>query len=355
MGSFTGSKFMRAALALTAVGALTTIVGTSGAGAATAKVTKLVNTPVLPGGIQKGVDIRWDYNHESPLLVRSEIDTTLLYVKGLHANAVSITFPVYVPGPTSNTVETESSTPPPADLESVISAAHAEGFFVLVRPLVEEVNPSAPWRGIITPKNRTVWFNNYLNVLKPYFQAANTGKANEFAMSVELDSLAADYRWNKVVEPYAKKYFSGAIMIDDNWVSPGMDPLPSATFGLDAYRPVNLPATATVAQILAGWQGWLTRLKLPVAPSHTYITEAGLAAQSAAYYHPSVWNFGTPLIPSVQTKWFQAACQFFKQNHFAGLYFWSTDLTQGPQLFTTGGYPQDFQGTTNAAIRACFA
>jgi hypothetical protein len=316
------------------------------------------NTPVpiitAPGKNQLGVNIVWDYKSEPAATLTQQITTTLNYVKSLHANAIAINFDLFVNGPTSNTIFPGSATPPANAMLQLIQAAKSKGLYVLLRPVIDEVNPKAPWRGLLKPTDRDAWFASYDQALKPFVYAARLGKADELAIECELESLGNDPRWSSVVVPYVRQWFSGTLMTNASWENPGLIPQKGLTWGIDTYRPLKLPASATVKQLTAGWNSWLKRLPLPEPLNKTYIVETGLAAQAAAYTHPSAGDFGTKIIPSVQSKWFAAACNFYRQHKFKGLYFYSTNLTNGPQTKAIGGVPMDFQGVTNTEIRNCF-
>jgi hypothetical protein len=314
----------------------------------------LVNVRVLPGPRQFGINIRWSYYPESQHAFNSQVKTTINYVKSLGANSVAVAFDIYVNSPKSNTVIAGPGTPPPSLLGQLIAVARLDGLFVLLRPLITETNANNPWRGEIAPTNRTAWFRSYDNFLKPYLEVARANGANEIAYSCELSSLGGDPRWKSTVVPYFKKYFNGALMYNASWYPPGMKPMAGETYGIDAYPAMDLPDSATVSQILHGWEVWLARFPLQAAKSKIYIVEAGISAQSHAYTHPSQHNWGTPIIPSIQSKWFQAACDFFNKYKFKSLYYFSTSLTVGPQLAPEGGTPADFQGQTPPVIKRCF-
>jgi hypothetical protein len=126
------------------------------------------------------------------------------------------------------------------------------------------------------------------------------------------------------------------------------------TYGLDMYPATSLPDSASVKQLVQGWNAWLQRFPIRARAALTYIDEVGIAAQSHAYTHPSLHNWSTPIIPVIQSKWFQAACVFYRQHNFRGLYFWSINMTTGPQLNYIGGTPIDFQGLTAPVIKTCF-
>jgi hypothetical protein len=143
-------------------------------------------------------------------------------------------------------------------------------------------------------------------------------------------------------------------MYNVSWYTPGLNPMADHTYGIDAYPAMSLGDSATVTQLLAGWNAWLKRFPVNAPLDKTYIIEVGIAAQANAYTHPALANWHTPIIPSVQSKWYQAACDFFKQHKFRALYFYSTSLSAGPQTNAIGETPGDFQGLSLPVIKKCF-
>jgi hypothetical protein len=118
-----------------------------------------------------------------------------------------------------------------------------------------------------------------------------------------------------------------------------------------------LPATASVAQLLAAWNANLKAHPFPHAPSATTITEVGIAAQDGAYKNPNRTRIGTntPIDARIQTNWFTAACKFAKQHAVAGLYFWRLNLGANPNQRPTRSNPTLFAATSVAEMRTCFA
>jgi hypothetical protein len=306
-------------------------------------------------GTQYGINIRWSYSNQSAATLSKELKATLSYCKSLGANSVSFAFDIYIASGSSNTIISGPGTPPPGIVGEATAVARRDGFFVLLRPLITEINPSQPWRGAIHPTNRNAWFTSYDNFLKPYLVDAQTNGANEVAYSVELGSLSGLPQWKTMVLPFSKKYYKGALMYNVSWYPPGMRPMANEYYGIDAYPAMQLPDSASVKQLLAGWNAWLKQYPVGAALTKTYITEVGLAAESDAYTHPSYVNWNTPIIPSIQSKWFQAACEFFNQHKFKGLWFFSTSLNEGPQKAAIGGKAWDFQGLSLPVIKKCFS
>lgn len=321
---------------------------------ASAGSASIVPITVAPGGPQLGINIRWVYRSETRATISSQIERTLRYVKSLGANSVAVVFDLFVDGPNANVVAAGPTTPPAADVGLLISAARRAHLFVLIRPSIDEVNPADPWRGRIEPSNRSRWFVSYDRAIAPYVHVAQLDGANEIAVSCELESLGSDAHWTSVVAPFVRQNFKGLLMMDTSWENPGMDPQPGMAWGIDAYRALSLSDSASVSQLTEGWNEWLTKLPLPEPLSETYLIEVGISALPDAYSQPWSTTLGAPVTPMIQARWFDAACNFFGQHHFRGLYFYSTNLVKGPQTEAVGGTPMNFQGAGNAAIATCF-
>lgn len=345
-------------IAATLLGCCALLIGSSiPAGSSVHANRKLIQVATIPGPTHEfGINIRWSDYGQSEKTVAAELKKCLPYIRSLGANSVALAFNFYVSSPTSNAVISGPDTPPPADIALFTYLSHLSGLAVLLRPLIQETNPNAPWRGRIQPTNPQAWFTSYESLLKPYLQAAQSTSANAFAFSVELEDLGSSPLWTSSFVPFAKKYFKGTLMYDTSWEKPGLKPIANEAYGLDMYPP--MPAadssdSATVSQLLKGWNEWLKHYPIGASMAKTYIVEVGIASQAKAYTHPSLHNWNTPIIPSIQSKWFAAACEFYRTHKFRGLYFWSISLTTGPPT-SNAGNPGDFKSLTPAAIKSCF-
>jgi hypothetical protein len=303
---------------------------------------------------QLGVDVLFTYFKESASALRNQSQKDFSYIKSLGANSVSITFHLYVKGPKVNSVILGPDTPTPAALAAVIKSAESHHLAVEVRPLIDEVNPNLPWRGEIAPTNVAKWIASYDSDLKPFLIASQTAAANEFVIAVELNQLNSNKAWTKTVIPFARRYYKGGLVFNVSWGKPGLVALPGTSFSVDTYPSIDVPDTATIAQLLAGWNKHLTVLPMPVSDSDVVIQEVGIAAQDHAYTKPEISNWNTKYVPQIQANWFDVACDFFNSHHMEGIYFWALTFVRGPQTKTIGGLPTDFQGLGTAAIKSCF-
>ena len=97
------------------------------------------SAPSQPDGVfQRGIDIdAYTYPGEN-IAVAAAAD--VVFIKSLHANAVSISFPFFMSGPSSSTVYVTPRTPTPGAIAKVISDAEHAGMYVSIRPLLNETN-----------------------------------------------------------------------------------------------------------------------------------------------------------------------------------------------------------------------
>ncbi len=294
-------------------------------------------------------------------------------IKSLGANSVSIAFPFYVAGPTANSViatglcsEPGASpvplqSPSPARLAVLVHAAQSVGLQVMVRPLMDQSNLQIfdTWRGGIAPTNTAAWFASYKTALKPYLQMAQANDVPLFSISSELTSMSTSAQWPSAIA-YALKLYSGQVAFDSSWnADPNRgDVHPGTAVAQDAYPLLaNLTPTATVAQILAAWNRYLTVKPLPAAAGRVAFDEVGISADDGAYATP---NYSPPFAvfnQRIQANWFTAACQFAKAHKMQGLYFWGPELSYNVGKLSTQPDPAhaaELQPAGQAAIRTCF-
>ncbi|MEU9174527.1 hypothetical protein AB0D34_43380 [Streptomyces sp. NPDC048420] len=300
-----------------------------------------VAAPWRPGDPQLGAQVLWyTYPGETDASVRTNSLRLVNYMVGRHMNAISVTFPFATAGPTASRVAASADTPSVRHLAMLLDTAAAAGLRITVRPLLDEKNLVAQdplaWRGSLAPADRAAWFRSYEAFLAPYLTLAARHHASTFVLGVELTSLEDDPRWRSVTAT-ARKSFSGELSYDANWddyVSRHV-PVPVEHLGVDAYFPLaGLGDDATVAQIAAGWERWLNRKSTGKLP-RIVLSEVGIIAEDGAYRHPAVWKSvgqgGAKPNPTVQKRWFEAACRVARARDVAGLYWWNLDFHADPE------------------------
>ena len=292
-------------------------------------------------------------------------------IKSLGANSVSIAFPFYTTSPTGNSVfgadlcnDPESPLPPlqspsPARLAVLVRAAESVGLQVMIRPLMEQSNlyVLGDWRGDIDPTSPTAWFTSYEGFLKPYLEMAQANNVALFSISSELSSLSLEKAWAPTIA-FVHSLYTGELVFDSSWNYDSGEVHQGTAVALDAYPPLAQPNTATVAQLLAGWNDYLKVQPLPTTATHVTFDEVGIAAADGAYADPNIPPANATFNQTIQANWFTAACEFVKQHKLEGMYFWGQQLSLNLGNLITRPNPQqvsELQPAAQAAIRKCFA
>ena len=189
----------------------------------------------------------------------------LQQIQQTYAHWISITIPLYMTSAYSTQVEVRNNTPTPSSLSQGIAKAHADGFHVLIEPLITLDGPHA-WDGYITFSsqiNASQWFNSYAQILAPYLAIAQQQKAEEFSIGNEMDYLDVEFPdlWHQLLST-AHNQFSGSLIYSLNWASIEKPKLPTwlddpnlTYVGISCYFPVtNTPQNLSDAQAIIDWK-----------------------------------------------------------------------------------------------------
>jgi len=309
-----------------------------------------------------GVQVFWN-STGSQADMAADANRIFNYVVGLGANSVGIDFWFFTDGPTPTRVYgVPGQTPSPDTIALVTNIARQHGLRVLVRPLLNEDNIKIygnNWRGSIQPPDVYNWFASYYTFLKPYLQVAQSTGANGFNIGTELDSLAPDESHWSIFENTVGQIYKGQQLYAVNYgrwqEDPPYEPVPDAP--VDAWPELGVTDSATIPQLTAAWKTWLQNQPSSVLRK-TVLQEVGLAAVAGAYKEPALaYPAGTPLDVTVQRNWLTAACAAAKDEHLAGLYFYTVNSTDQPsEPAVTAKYaPGSFMNRSDGAIKACFA
>ena len=309
-----------------------------------------------------GVDL-YALSNYSTAEVEADGQRTLAYIKNvLKADAVGIVWNLYAPSPYTDAVKVTDATLSASNIGILTRIAIQDHLQVEYRPLV--LVPSAPnqWEGLISPYPPAEWFNNYYQAQLPYLRVAQQLRVSEFVTETELYDLNSSPLWPSFFTRVSQVY-RGVISYsswDGNYF--GNDPdksfqaarpelLPVKYLGMDMYWHMNLPATATTAEVTASWEALFGKMP-PSVLRRTAIDETGIQARAGAYANPE--DLGAPGLRSeqVQTSWFTAACATVRRYHMRGVFFFKVDLTDNPAHPATS--LSTFEGQEGAgAISEC--
>ena len=294
-----------------------------------------------PQKFQRGIDVDWYTYPNQP--VGEDAAATVLYVQSLHANAISISFPFFMRGTQSGSVHATTATPTPADLATLITDAHQVGLYVSLRPLLDEKSlgrSRVDWK----PADEAAWFTSYRRFLTPYAVMAKTTKVQELIIGTELNEFDISPRWT-ALDRFIRHRYHGTIACAESWSRLVTHGCGVPTFTVDAYHPFGKD------RWLRGFETWDRSL-----PRGTVQSEVGIAAVQGAWTRPykTLWP-GSRLDPSVQSRWFSAACTAAFRTHLGGIYFWAVGLAAHQANGPTETSPTTWTGGPGSrAVAACF-
>jgi hypothetical protein len=289
---------------------------------------------------QLGIQVYWTASSgdSSDAVIQAKAQRIIDYVIGLNANSVTVTFPVFTYGPTSDAVYAKPKVTPSSGHIAIFLAAAAKAHIrVTLRPVLDEDaliarNPQA-WRGSIAPRDRAAWFRSYHKLLLPYVAAAQAGHAATFVLATELASLEGAPQWPGLVRSLRSVY-GGQLTYDENFdefaANTANPPVPSHS--VDAYPQFGLPDSASVASLTSSWDAWLGAHPPSVRRELT-LSEVGIDAVAGSYADPWAWR-GTrraPVDTRIQTAWYRAVCNAVSAERIGGgIYWWEVNFDANP-------------------------
>jgi len=153
------------------------------------------------------LDFYWHHDQDVPELVGQEA----AYARGLGANAVLVSFPVYTG---SAAAATGAGTPPPAALAAAVRAIRGQGLRAGVRPLLSEASLHRS-RVRFLPASVAGWLGSYRDVILPYARAAQRAGASFFYTGAELSAFARAPQWQQVTAA-VRAVFTGKLYFSAN-------------------------------------------------------------------------------------------------------------------------------------------
>ncbi|RZU48452.1 hypothetical protein EV385_0167 [Krasilnikovia cinnamomea] len=323
---------------------------------------KPVARPWRAGMRQYGIAVYWERNtKDSDQTVRAKARRILDWVVSTGANSVSLSYPFTMSGITSSRINDDGPmTPTAGQIGIVLEEARARRLRAALRPILSEKNLTAKdpkaWRGTIAPADRDEWFASYAAMISKYAKPAQTFGAASIIVATELNSMERDRRWSRVTKA-AAQVFRGELGYSANHDRlPGSMPISGVVKSVDAYPPVNLPDSATVAQLTAALDAWLEANTVGATPE-LVLAEVAIGARRGAYKKPFSTAPNGPLVPRIQQRWFDATCELMRRRDLGGIYYWMINFDADPRTVKpTAAAPMDFVGGESVGnVRACFA
>jgi Divergent InlB B-repeat domain/Viral BACON domain len=292
---------------------------------------------------------------------------------GTGANAVALAFEYGIDVQNSAVYADPNYTESQSVIAATIAEAKSRGLSVMVRPLIDFLDPSkigsysvGDWRSTYNPTDVAAFFASYKTMIVGVAQLAQSNGAASLSIGAELDQLtgpAYQSYWTDIITS-VRAVFSGTLTYSSEWsdaISPwqGQHGLPAGTgnlatqvsfwsaldyLGIDCYAPLSDAANPTVAQLIAGWtQTPSDATSLSVTGNQSLIsyfaavataagkplifTELGYESASDAAKEPSGTSTNV-YDPTLQANLYTAFFDAWQQsgnNALTGVYFWNWD------------------------------
>jgi len=292
---------------------------------------------------------------------------------GSGANAAALSFEYGIDVQNSAVYADANYTESQSVIAATIAEAKGRGLSVMVRPLIDFLDPGkigsysvGAWRSTYNPTNAAAFFASYKTMIVATAQLAQANGATSLSIGAELDQLTGPAYlsyWTDIITS-VRAVFSGKLTYSSDWddnISPwqGQHGLTAGTgnlttqvsfwsqldyLGIDCYAPLSDAASPTLANLIAGWSSTPSDpTSLSVTGNQSLIsyfasvatqagkpllfTEIGYESANDAAKQPS--GTSTKVYdPALQASLYSAFFEAWQQsgnNALFGVYFWNWD------------------------------
>ena len=180
------------------------------------------------------------------------------------ANSIEATLDYGIDVTTSQVVADPNYTDSLTALGNTIKQAEGLGLSVMVRPLIDFLNPSeiAPysvgdWRQYYQPTNVATFFASYKQMIVAEAQVAQQNGAQMLSIGAELDQLTGSQYlsyWTDIISS-VRAVFSGALTYSASWNTANEVSFWSQLNyeGVDCYVPLSSAQNPTLQDLVNGW------------------------------------------------------------------------------------------------------
>ncbi len=328
--------------------------------ASTHKTTAKHHAPLL------GIDVYGPADY--PVAVTATYGSRVLpYLRtGLKAQAVGLMWNICTAFRHSNEVhacksdaQAGTGTMSSADIMTLARMARKDGLEVQMRPIIRVGPPSGwndpqhSWEGYILPTSYAKWFKSLFQTELPYLKVARSVGVEQFVVGTELSALTYTPWWSWFLDAAQSachcqvSYASQYSQYKENWqYLPPVNAL-----GTDAYPVLYVSPKASQKDVTKQWEQSLA--SVPESKlERTSLDEVSIRATKGAYTNPSAWDRSGPSDPTVQERYFTAACETVAHYHMQALFYYFVPLADDPA--SPVQFPAYFVGTPGgSAIANC--
>jgi len=236
-------------------------------------------------------------------------------------------------------------TPSDASIVAAAATARGDGMQVAIAPHLNVRDGT--FRGDIAPASREDWMAAYRRMVEHYADLAQQADADLFVVGSELTSMSGDdAAWRSLIADVRSR-FDGRVTYAANWVQeaeriPFWDALDAV--GIDAYMPLTpQDADPTVAQLEAGWEPWIARMKAlhDRTGKPVLVTELGYTSRTGTAQAPAEQGTGAVSLAAQANAYEAAFSQLGHRDWVSGIaiWDWSADGRQSPGGYSPQGKP----------------
>jgi autotransporter-associated beta strand protein len=286
-----------------------------------------------------------------------EDDNSLIGLAQTGANSIEATLDYGIDVNTSQVVADPNYTDSLTALGNTIKQAEQLGLTVMVRPLIDFLDPSeigsysvGEWRQDYQPTNVAAFFASYQQMIVAEAEVAQANGAQLLSIGAELDQLAGPQYlsyWTSIIDA-VRAVFSGKLTYSASWQTAANVSFWSELDyeGIDCYVPLSNARNPTLQDLIDGWTQPATQSSNPEAYSiignqspieyfenlsaqsgkPLLFTELGYANDSGAAADPAAE--GNNPDPALQAELYQAFFDAWQQagnSSLVGTYFWEWD------------------------------
>ncbi len=221
------------------------------------------------------------------------------------------------------------------DMAAEVASAHARGLRVMLKPHIwsSDFWDGSEWHGTIdqtSAEDHRQWWNSYRKLILFYAEFAEQTKCDYYCIGTELVQMTTTYpqEWRTLIAD-VREIFKGKISYAAHWEQEWKQ----ITFwdaldfiGLGAYFPLNLPDSASTAQLVSAWQPHRKAIDSVARKfnRHVVFLEAGYRPVAGTWREPWLYD-GGQYNPAAQGRAFDALFQAFANDTwFRGLYVWKS-------------------------------
>jgi len=265
-------------------------------------------------------------------------------LKTLGVNAILLMIPWYQKDIHSDLIEPrygvglENSTIKEDLLEKVIRSAHNRGMQVVLLPYLRfDHREAKEWRGVLEPKNISLWKENYQRFLLHYADLAQRLKVEYLSVGSELGSMEdkTDF-WMGLIQKIRGRY-PGKLLYSANWDHYKTPQFWSAldAIGITAYFRLTWSTKPRLTSLLSHWKKnkkKILKFQKEYPRKKIIFTEVGYPSLDGACRHPWDYTMNGEADPEEQALCYRAFIETWNGiPQIEGVFWWYWYEDGGPQ------------------------